>query len=209
MSCAMDQCTRYGHRSLHGLGRNLSADIRRFLTKSADDLARGDGFRQRLSALLRPELQCLMLYRIAHWLHLKGCNRLAVLVGRCNLLLHKVNITPQSCIGPGCRLSHPATVLFHGRAGRDLTLFSQAVCAPAGLFPDGSPDTGPSLGDRVTLGGLAAILGAVTVGDDVKIGMSICLDHDAPSGVLVVSRVTRTRFRPSAGAEHSVSLARA
>jgi len=185
-----------GHCCLFALGKNWSEDIVRYLTKSPENQAAGDNFKTRLSASLTPELLCLLLYRISHYLHVKRWQRLAVVVSRLNLFLHKVSITPESCIGPGCRLSHPAGVTFQGRAGRGLTLYSLAVCCAREGFGDGPAERGPRLGDRVTVGAHAVLMGPINVGDDSKIPFSVVLDQDSPPGALVFSRCLRLIERP-------------
>jgi serine O-acetyltransferase len=194
------QCLAYGHHKLSGVRRCLSEDVVRYLTKSPENLAGGDDFKHRLSAFLTPELLCLSLYRASHYLWAKRWRRLAILVSRFNFLMHKVSITPQSCIGPGCRMSHPAGVTFHGRAGRGLTLFSLAVCCSREDCWGGSIDAGPRLGDRVTIGAHAVLLGPIIVGDDAKIAFSVRLDRDSPAGVLVVcASLRQTRCHVAAG----------
>lgn len=198
---AADECLAHRHHKLSGIWGSLSEDILRYLTKSPANLALGDNFKSRLSAFLTPELLCVFLYRVAHCLYVNGWRRLAVLVTRLNFLVHKVSITPQSCIGPGLRLPHPAAVTFHGRAGRGLTLYSLAICCPRDPFLDGPVEAGPRLGDRVAVGAHAVLLGPISVGDDTKIAFSIRLDRDTPPGVLVISKSLRLTQRPTAVAD--------
>jgi len=189
------------HYRLSALRKSWSEDILRFLTKSTENRAAGDNFKSRLSASLTPELLCLLLYRISHYLYVNSWRRLAVVVSRLNLLLHKVSITPQSCIGPGCRLSHPAGVTFQGTAGRGLTLYSLAVCCAREGSGDGPVERGPRLGDRVTVGAHAVLLGPISVGNDTQIAFSVGLDRDTPPGVLVYSKSLRLTERPVAPAK--------
>ncbi|HUU22888.1 MAG TPA: hypothetical protein VM389_10170 [Phycisphaerae bacterium] len=197
MNPVPSDCLAQGHRRLSTIRRSLSADILRFLNKSPENRAAGDNLRTRLGAFLTPQLLCLLLYRIAHYLHVNGWGRLAVLVTRLNLLIHKVNISPQSCIGAGCFLPHPVGVTFHGTAGRGLTLYSLCVCCPREPGVDGPAEAGPRLGHRVTVGGHAVLLGPITVGDDTKVAPKVCLDREAPAAVLVVSKAVRSVHVPS------------
>ena len=199
MTSVTDGCRSYGHDRLAGVRGCLSEDIRRYLTRSPADLAWGDNLKRRLSAFLTPELQGLLLYRMAHYCSVRGWRRLAEGLTDLNRLFHKVTITPESCIGPGCRLSHPAGVTFHGTAGWHLTLFSLAVCTPTVTGMRRPREDGPRLGDRVTVGAHAAVIGPVTVGDDTKIAFSVRLDKDAPPDVLVVSRAQFVRAIPRKG----------
>lgn len=189
------RCIAFEHQKLIAVWRGLGEDIFRYLNKSPENQAAGDTWKSRLSAILTPHFMALFLYRIAHYLYLNRWHRAASLVSSINCVSHKVWIPPQSCIGPSCLLPHPAGVTFCGTAGRDLTLYSLAVCCPREPFLDGSTDAGPRLGDRVTIGAHAVVIGPVNVNDDVKVAFSVRLDSDAPAGVLVVSKALRIAVR--------------
>jgi serine O-acetyltransferase len=184
-------CRARGHNTLVGLWFNLSEDVARYLTKSPANIALGDSLKTRLSALLTPELLCLFLYRLSHYLYVARWHRLANAMSRLNCLVHRVTITPQSCIGPGCRLPHPACITFHGRAGSGLTLYSRAVCCPKQPLLDGPVELGPNLGERVSIGGHAVVMGPIHLGDDTKLAFTVWIDHDVPARSLVVSAALR------------------
>jgi serine acetyltransferase len=192
-----DSCREFRHFAIRGVWANVSEDIFRYLTKSPDNLAGGDDLLHRVSAFFTPELMCLFLHRISHYLWGNSHRRLAVAMSRLNCIVHKVSITPQSCIGPGCRLSHPPGVTFHGRAGRGLTLFSLAVCcAEEPRF--GEPvETGPRIGDRVTIGAHAVLIGPVMVGDDTRLSLGAWVNRDTPARVNVISNAFYKRPRPN------------
>lgn len=201
-----DACRQHGHDRFAGVRANIRADVGRYLTMSPENIERGSGFKQRLSAFLRPELLCLTMHRIAHYLHVRGWRRSARLVTRINALLHKVHLTPQSCIGPGCRLPHPSGLAFHGRAGTGLTLFSTCVCCPAGPIVDGPLEVAPCLGDDVTVGGHAVLIGPIEIGDRVKISFSARVAEDVPSDVVVISRSVRNRVVPNGTGSENVAI---
>lgn len=185
-------CVRDSHRSWVGLREDFSEDMHRFLTKSPHVVVPHD-WKHRVSAACTPQMLAVFLYRISHYLHARGWRRCAVLLSRCNQLLHKVAIVPESCIGPALLLPHPTGVTFCGIAGRELTLYSLAVCSS--LRGPGSRAGLPRLGDRVTLGAHAVIMGPVSVGNDVKIAYSIRVIQDIPPRVMVVSNALYVRIR--------------
>jgi len=194
---AADACRTMGHRTLGAVREGLEGDILRYLNKSPENQAAGDNPRSRLGAILTPQILCLVLYRLSHWLFVAGYRSLAVVLSRFNQLVHRVTLPPQSCIGPGCFLPHPAGVAFLGRAGRGLTLYSLSVCGPnRPWLPEGPVEDGPNLGDDVTVGALAGVAGPITVGSSTKVAFGVNIDRDTPAGVMVVStamRAARTR----------------
>lgn len=151
--------------------------------------------KRKVSSFLRPEIQSLFIHRLAHYLYVNGWCRLAVLLTRINFTLHKINITPQSCIGPRCRLPHPPGVMFHGRSGSDLTLYSLAICTTREDCLEGPVESGPLLGNNVLLGAHAVLMGPLSVGDETKIAFAVRLDKDVPAGVIVSSKVVRLTYR--------------
>ncbi len=189
-------CASSGRLSWAGLAATLSADVRRFLNKSPEVVV-PDDWKHRLSALCTPQMMAVFLYRASHFLHARRWRRAAALLARFNLLVHKVTLPPESCIGPGLLLPHPAGVTFSGTAGRDLTLYSLAVCLPLPATVSGR--RAPRLGDRVTLGAHAAVMGPVSIGDDVKIAYSLRVARDVPPSVMVVSSALRVAVRATAG----------
>ena len=187
------RCAQWQHHRLAALRRDLAADVARYLSKSAENVALGRSFKRRLSALLTPELQCLVLHRAAHWLHCCGWCRAAIGVARFNTLLYKVHLPAHSCIGPGLRLSHPAGVVFHGCSGSGLTLFGMAVCCGDEHTLDGALAQAPQLGDGVTLGAHAVVMGAVSLASGTQVGPFVRLTQDVPAGQRVLARAMRQR----------------
>jgi serine acetyltransferase len=111
-----------------------------------------------------------------------------------NTLIHKLSIDPSSCIAGGFFLPHPTGIVFYGRAGHRLTLFSHALCVPRRLFGDDGQDHG-AIGDRVSFGVHSIRYGSVSVGSDTKLTFRAVLAQDAPSGCVVASRAIRVRVR--------------
>jgi serine O-acetyltransferase len=190
-----DACRGWGHHRWSAVGTHTADDLARYLTKSPHDVARGDNFRRRLSAFLTPEAFPVFVHRVAHFLYVNQWRRLAAWLTGVNFYLHKLNIPPDSCIGPGLRLPHPAGVTFQGRAGRGLTIYSLAMCCADwehwGLGAAG----GPCLGDHVSLGARALAQGPISVADGTTLAQFVVLTKDAPAGVIVASRSVRVALR--------------
>lgn len=192
-------CAARGHNRWAAVRACISQDVRRYLTKSSHDVTRGDSLKTRLSAAITPEVLPVIVYRFAHYLYVNGWHRGAVFASRINQILHRVQITPQSCIGSGFRLPHPAGVTFHGRAGDELTVFALGTCCSADHAWEGPVESGPLLGDSVTIAARAVVQGPVTVGRGTTVAFNVQLNQDAVEDVLVVSKILRFTIR-AAGA---------
>jgi len=184
-------CVRDRHGSWQGVRAEFSEDIHRFLTKSPEVLVRNDWW-HRMGAFCTPQMLAVFLYRLSHCLYAKEWRRCAVLLAGANTVLHGVILSPESCIGPALLLPHPTGVTFFGTAGRELTLYSMAVCSTYAPIAGGGV---PRLGNRVTVGAHAAIMGPVSIGDDVKIAYSLRVVRDIPSAMMVVSSAMHVKLR--------------
>ena len=147
----------------------LRADIDRHLRVRGVIAA---GRTTRLGALVAHELLGVVVHRIAHLLHARGWRRLATAVSHVNFFVFRAAISPGSCIGGGVFMPHPAGIVFHGAAGTELTMYARTLCSGARPSLAAGLDEGPRLGDRVVLSGMAGVLGATTIGDDVRLGFN-------------------------------------
>lgn len=175
---------------------DLSEDLRRCLYQSPAHRARGDSLKARLSAVLSPPFQCVLIFRISHWLWRRRWYWAAGVMAGLNRLIFKASLEPASRIGPGVFLPHPPGTVFCGSAGRGLTVYSIVTCGPCADGP-WRVEQGPVLGDNITIGAHSVIQGPVRVGDGTRIGFAVVLNRDAPSGALVISRAMRAAIQPA------------
>jgi serine O-acetyltransferase len=185
------RCFEYGHHRVGGVCRALRDDLYRHLCKSPENVAAGDGFKQRLSGVLTPHFMALLVHRCSHFLHVNGWSRTAAVFAYGNMLLHRVNIPPESCIGSGCFLPHPAGVTFCGHAGRRLTLYSLAIACP----DPGGLMGWPEIGDDVTVGAHAVVLGPVRIADRVFLCAAAVVQKDINRPGLIFNALLRPRVQ--------------
>lgn len=124
----------------------------------------------------------LRLYRLSHWLWVRGHRASALLVAAFNRVLTGVDIGPGAEFGPGLIIMHGHGLVVDGRvrAGRDCVLY-QGVTLGA-RRADGGP---PKLGDRVNVFPGAKVIGDITLGDDAQVGANAVVIHDVPAGATV------------------------
>jgi serine O-acetyltransferase len=202
----------------------ISADIDRYLGELSRYDGRAPGRMARLSALLMNPVLAIALHRVAHWQHARGHRRTARFLAGVNRALHRLTITPESCIGGGLFMPHLAGTMFCGTAGRRLTLYANGLCAPvsAAIGPAGGRAHAPLLGDDVTIGGHAAVIGPVTIGSRVRVATKLQATSPVPDDADAFTPMGRfterrepapppavTRPPPRRGAEGMRSLFRA
>jgi serine O-acetyltransferase len=126
---------------------------------------------------LHPGYVAVALYRIAHYLHLKGWRRTARLIRLANMLFTGADIGSSASIGAGIVIANPQAVTIHGTLGENCTVMAHASIG----WPAGPGDAAtPVLGDHVTLEPGALVLGGITVGNRARIGPRCLLMEDLP-----------------------------
>jgi serine acetyltransferase len=133
----------------------------------------GQSMPRRASVVLTNPLLALLVYRISHFLQCRGWGFAARLLAGVNVLVHKLTIPPEACLGGGVLMPHLAGVVLHGRAGRNLALFANAVCSCAEDARCIAPDQAPVLGNDVMVGGHSGVFGPVRLGDRVQLGPKV------------------------------------
>jgi serine O-acetyltransferase len=128
--------------------------------------------------------QALLFYRTAHTLRSQRIPLLPPLLRRLGVALCGVDILPTARIGGGCIVSHGLGLVIGGETeiGEDCTLL-QGVTLGEVRFDELAC---PRLGDRVTVGVGAKLLGGIRVGDDAVIGAGAVVLDDVPNGATVV-----------------------
>jgi serine O-acetyltransferase len=146
---------------------------------------------RRVQGRLSPAVAACVLYRLAHGAAERG--RLGRVVSQAltllSLLVTGAEIHASARIGPGLRIPHAVGITVGAGvvAGERLTLFGSTNLGAAH-----EDDRFPSLGDRVTLGAKASVLGDVRVGSDVFVGAHALVITDIPDGQTVVGVPARS-----------------
>ena len=135
--------------------------------------------------LLYSGLHALLLYRIAHALHIRGKKLSARAVSQFAKFLTGVEIHPGATIGRGLFIDHGAGVVIGETAiiGDNCTIYQGVTLGGTGK------ETGkrhPTLGDNVMVGAGAKLLGNFTVGSGSKIAAGAVVLKDVPENSTAV-----------------------
>ncbi len=150
--------------------------------------------RSRLELLLcYPGLHAVWVHRVAHRLWQRPGGRLpARLLSQLNRWLTGVEIHPGAVIGRRLFIDHAMGVVIGETAeiGDDVMLYHGVTLGGRSMH---RVKRHPTLGDGVTVGAGATILGPVTVGDRAQIGANAVVVRDVPAGAVVVGVPGRAR----------------
>ena len=136
-------------------------------------------------ALLYPGVHAVWAHRVSHALWTQGALLPARAVSQVARFVTGIEIHPAARIGPGLFIDHGAGVVIGATAevGCDVTLYHGVTLGGTSLQPG---KRHPTVGDRVTVGAGAKVLGPVTVGDDSRIGANAVLVRSVDSHSVVV-----------------------
>jgi serine O-acetyltransferase len=139
---------------------------------------------------LQPSFQCVLLHRLSYYFHSRGQAQLARLFWQLNLLLTACDIAPISNIGGGLLVHFPLAVGVIGTVGANCTIEGHGGIG-GGTRRRADIGAGPGLpviGDEVTLGWGAIVMGPIRIGDRVVIGHGAVVTNDVPDDAIVPDR---------------------
>jgi len=130
-------------------------------------------------------VQALLAHRVAHALRGAGVPLAPGAIAYMSRSVTGVEIHPAAQIGPELFIDHGSGVVIGETAqiGRRVTLYQGVTLGGTG-FQRGKRH--PTLGDNVTVGSGAKLLGPIAVGDGAKIGANTVVVEDVPPRSTVV-----------------------
>ena len=130
-------------------------------------------------------VQALLAHRAAHALMEAGVPILPRVIAYATRAITGVEIHPAALIGREFFIDHGAGVVIGETAviGDRVTLYQGVTLGGTG-FQRGKRH--PTLGDNVTVGSGAKLLGPIDVGDGAKVGANTVVVEDVPPGATVV-----------------------
>jgi len=145
--------------------------------------------------ILYPSIHALLAYRIAHSLYIKRFYFMARLISQLARFFTGIEIHPGATIGKGLFIDHGMGVVIGETAeiGDNVTIYHGVTLGGTGK------DKGkrhPTVGDNVTIGSGAKILGPITIGNGAKIGANAVVVDEVPSfstAVGIPARIIRQR----------------
>lgn len=153
--------------------------------------------------LTYPGLHAVWGHRLSHRLWVRGRKLPARLVSALVRAVTGVDIHPGATIGAGLFIDHATGVVIGQTAeiGDDVTLYQGVTLGGTSLR---AAKRHPTVGDRVTIGAGAKVLGAITIGHDSRIGANAVVVRDVPPNSVVVGVpgqvIARSRPRTAASA---------
>src|SRR5919198_6108029 len=168
-----------------GLLRRVTAEVRRDLAaaRERDPAARGVGSLEILTSW--GGVQAILVHRAAHALHEAGVPLAPLALAYASRAVTGVEIHPAARIGAEPFIDHGSGVVIGETAevGDRVTIYQGVTLGGTG-FARGKRH--PTVGDDVTIGSGAKLLGPITVSAGSKIGANTVVIEDVPEHSTVV-----------------------
>lgn len=174
---------RAGHHGRNKTANRIAEEIRSDVDAI---LQRDPAAKSQLEVItLYSGLHALLMYRMAHALHLRGFLYPARMISQAAKFFTGIEIHPGATIGKGLFIDHGSGVVIGETTviGDNCTLYQGVTLGGTGK------ETGkrhPTLGNNVMVGAGAKLLGAFTVGDNSKIAAGAVVLRDVPANSTAV-----------------------
>lgn len=157
--------------------------------------------RSLVRALLDPGFRATMVLAAQLWCARHGARAVALWLRLHNVRAYGMDVEVGAAIGSGLRIRHPRGIVIHhaARVGNGVAI-QQGVTLGVRSIVEGAVGGSPIVGDHVSIGAGAALLGNITVGDGAVIGANAVVLTSVPAGATVVgapARVVRDADLPS------------
>lgn len=147
--------------------------------------------------LTYPGFHALVAHRIAFFLRRHNVPVLPRIIAQISYFFTGIDIHPAAKVGEGFFIDHGAGVVIGETAviGRNVTLFQGVTLGGTGRERG---KRHPTIGDNVTIGAGAKVLGNITIGDNAYIGANAVVLRSVPEGATVVGVPGRIARRAGA-----------
>lgn len=172
----------------------LRQDISRFYKMSGDD--RRITFVSFITACFHPRLAPVVILRASQFCYRHKLKGLAKILAMMNIILFGIEVSPRVEIGAGLFLPHTVgTIIGAARIGDNVTIMQGVTLGAKEPDMAFTIEKRPVIGDGVTIGAGAKVIGGITVGNDAVIGANAVVVHDIPANVTAVGIPAKVLLR--------------
>lgn len=135
--------------------------------------------------ILYPGFHILVFHKISHFLYINKLIFLARLISQIGRSFTGIEIHPGAKIGKRLFIDHGMGVVIGETAtiGDDCTIYHNSTLGGTGKE---TMKRHPDIGNNVIIGAGAKVLGAINIGDNVKVGANATVTKNIPDNVTVI-----------------------
>jgi serine O-acetyltransferase len=157
-----------------------------------------------VARVLHPRFLPIVLFRCAHSAWASGLRPFAHLFTYANRVWFGIEIPARCEIGPGIFFPHThGTVIGALSIGANATIFQGVTLGARDVDMTFTPELRPRVGNNVTIGAGAKVLGGLVLGDNVRIGANAVVLRSVPDNCTAVGIPARILAGPLSERETS------
>ena len=149
-----------------------------------------------LKRLLHPRFTPVLLCRLAHYCSTIRLSPLAKIISLLNFVIFGIEIAVNCEIGAGLYFPHTVgTVIGARKIGQNALIYQGVTIGAKHIDIGFDPSSRPLIGNDVTIGSGAKILGGIEIGNNVSIGANAVVTKSLPDHVVAVgipAKIIRT-----------------
>ena len=167
--------------------------------RAHDPAARGDVE----NAIVYSGLHAIWIHRVCHAMWIRGWKAPARILAQFNRFLTGIEIHPGATIGRRFFIDHGMGIVIGETAeiGDGVMLYHGVTLGGQVLT---QTKRHPTIGDNVTIGAGAKVLGPITIGENSAIGANAVVTKDVPANSIAVGIPAKARERASDERKHLV-----
>jgi serine O-acetyltransferase len=129
----------------------------------------------------------VLIYRLAKYFYNLGVSPIAQILSLINFVVFGIEIGLRCRIGDGVYFPHTiGTVIGATTIGENAVIFQGVTLGSKAIDIGYHENERPSIGDNVTIGSGAKVLGGIVIGNNVSIGANAVVTKDLPDNVIAV-----------------------
>ncbi len=142
--------------------------------------------REVLARLVNPYFLPVLLVRLARLAYEHRVRSVSRVLSMANRVLFSLEVAPQTKIGPGLYLPHPAgTVVGAASLGANCIVYQNVTIGARTVDIGFHGSSRPTVGDNVVLASGCRVIGPVHIGNGSVIGANAVVTFDVPAGSMV------------------------
>jgi len=163
--------------------------IFKWLRNEINNIAEKDpAVRYKIEVLLYPSLHAIINHRIAHFFQKHKLYFFARLISQISRFFTGIEIHPAAKLGNKIFFDHGMGIVIGETAviGNDCTIYHGVTLGGIAGITGKNKKRHPTLGNNVSVGTGAKILGNITIGNNAKIGANSVVLKDVPNNAVAV-----------------------
>ncbi|MCM2375180.1 serine O-acetyltransferase [Aporhodopirellula aestuarii] len=170
----------------------IKCDLKKRREKYASRFPMLSALRLAVAVALLPQLRTVVIYRMSRWFRMHHVGLVARMLDVLNIQVCHCEISSMAEIGPGLEIAHVGGVVIGGgtRIGSNCLIFQGVTLGnaygPRGIKAASDKRIQPTIGNDVTIGAGAMVLGPVIVGNNASVGANAVVVDDIPEGFVAI-----------------------